>query len=611
MNQQEHFRQLKQALENIVITLDDGLPIDVTKIGGNSISRAQGINDPGTQRVCISDDDTNSTAIKNNTSNMNFLMNSYNGGVLPAMNVNLRGVQFGAGANPISISNGNLDGGTIRVCAADDDTNLAAIRNNTFDTVTKTTFTNDLLTDVWDSGNHVLQTDTQTINGNITSTDSGNHDSGTQRVTLASNDVNAFAINTSTASTATNITNVTKVGNQLGNVFSGGDNLLGVSGVRNEGSTVIISGEGRYGPLALSGEGFALTDSRKIGGTIINTNTGTVGAGTQRVTIATDDTNMAATASGVQSLVMSGVNVSKLASNNIDISVGNKSTGTQRVTIATDDTNLAAMNSYMSRSYDEITARIGNKTGVSYCSVVGEGITIDTVSQTLFSTAHTLNRNLSFFPQAGVIIAIASTSANDTVAGTGARTVLIEGLDASYVYQTDQLNLNGTTKVSSVKTYTAITRLRVVAVGSTGFNQGDLYIGADSDAFTTIPGIPNTDIYFQMGALHNAALCATFTVPAGYSFLPIMFGASSDATSAQCVRFDVYVRPFLPIIDYKLATTFVSNATTQFRNDCTAAFRQKSTVYIKASTASGTCNGVCTFQGLLLNNTNFPNIIFL
>ncbi len=49
-----------------------------------------------------------------------------------------------------------------------------------------------------------------------------------------------------------------------------------------------------------------------------------------------------------------------------------------------------------------------------------------------------------------------SSSANDTSAWSGARTIKIFGLDASGVEQTEMITLNGTTAVDSVGTYTRV-----------------------------------------------------------------------------------------------------------------------------------------------------------
>ncbi len=71
---------------------------------------------------------------------------------------------------------------------------------------------------------------------------------------------------------------------------------------------------------------------------------------------------------------------------------------------------------------------------------------------------------------------IASSSANDTAAGTGARTVTVTYLDTTLAaYNTETLTMNGTTSVSTVGTnYAYLENIAVTTTGSTGGNVGTL-----------------------------------------------------------------------------------------------------------------------------------------
>lgn len=69
---------------------------------------------------------------------------------------------------------------------------------------------------------------------------------------------------------------------------------------------------------------------------------------------------------------------------------------------------------------------------------------------------------------------ILSASANDTAAGTGARTVLISGLDANWLVISETLTLNGVTPVQSVNSYLRVNLMTTVTSGSGQVNAGDL-----------------------------------------------------------------------------------------------------------------------------------------
>jgi|ERR1044071_8670658 hypothetical protein len=137
---------IKVASEQIASTINMAgfQAVDIATINGTVVQEGAGSVGSGVQRVAIANDDTNLSAINTNVNNIVPLVTAWNSGYVPAVNVNLLGVQFGAGANPIAVSNGNLNTATLRVCIADDDTNLAHI--------------NAILSDVWDSTAHALRT---------------------------------------------------------------------------------------------------------------------------------------------------------------------------------------------------------------------------------------------------------------------------------------------------------------------------------------------------------------------------------------------------------------------------------------------------------------------
>lgn len=69
---------------------------------------------------------------------------------------------------------------------------------------------------------------------------------------------------------------------------------------------------------------------------------------------------------------------------------------------------------------------------------------------------------------------VVSTSAADTAAGTGARTVLIQGLDANWLPISETVTLNGTTPVTTVNSYLRVNLFTTTTSGSGKVNAGDL-----------------------------------------------------------------------------------------------------------------------------------------
>lgn len=151
---------------------------------------------------------------------------------------------------------------------------------------------------------------------------------------------------------------------------------------------------------------------------------------------------------------------------------------------------------------------------------------------------------------------IFSSSANDTSAGTGARTVTIYGLDSDFVEQEETLTLNGTTAVTSSNTYSRCTRVRVRSAGSTGTNQGTLTVRHTTTTANVFAVVPIDA---------NQSQIAAWTVPANKTFyitnLLIQMartnGSPGSATVVLCYRPDGEVYQKRRIIDITDSMNYV------------------------------------------------------
>ena len=115
-------------------------------------------------------------------------------------------------------------------------------------------------------------------------------------------------------------------------------------------------------------------------------------------------------------------------------------------------------------------------------------------------------------PAAALQMKVSSTSANDTAAGTGARTVILNGLDSSYAEITETVTLNGTTAVTTTNSFLRINSAYVATAGSTASAAGDIYIGTG----VVTAGVPAT-VYNIIKYNYNTTITGKYTVPAGYT----------------------------------------------------------------------------------------------
>ena len=119
--------------------------------------------------------------------------------------------------------------------------------------------------------------------------------------------------------------------------------------------------------------------------------------------------------------------------------------------------------------------------------------------------------NLSY-PAAALQMTVSSADADDTSAGTGARTVLITGLDANYAVISETVTMNGQTAVTTTNSFLRINSMLVTTAGTSLANEGIIYIGTG----TVTSGVPAT-IYNVIAAGFNNATSSQYTIPAGYT----------------------------------------------------------------------------------------------
>lgn len=115
----------------------------------------------------------------------------------------------------------------------------------------------------------------------------------------------------------------------------------------------------------------------------------------------------------------------------------------------------------------------------------------------------------SFTPET---VDVFSSDANDTSAGTGARTVRISGLktSTSTAYETEDIIMNGTTAVTSASTWWRINSAQVLTAGSGEENAGTITIRSTT---TT------ANVFAVMPAGYNRTQIGAYTVPAEHQMI--------------------------------------------------------------------------------------------
>ncbi len=120
--------------------------------------------------------------------------------------------------------------------------------------------------------------------------------------------------------------------------------------------------------------------------------------------------------------------------------------------------------------------------------------------------------SLITFPASAIQMTVSSSSANDTSAGTGARTIVVQGLDANYNEVTETVTMNGQTAVTMAASLIRVNYAYVATAGSGNGAAGDIYIGTG----VVTAGVPATT-YDIIKFDYNNTTTGSYTIPAGYT----------------------------------------------------------------------------------------------
>jgi hypothetical protein len=130
---------------------------------------------------------------------------------------------------------------------------------------------------------------------------------------------------------------------------------------------------------------------------------------------------------------------------------------------------------------------------------------------------------------------ISSSSASDTAAGVGARSVAIFGMGSDYRFRSEIVAMNGQSVVTSTKKYLRIFSVEVASAGATMWNVGDIYIVDTGTGGTYTAGVPGTLTYLWIKclAIWGVGRSGVFTVPAGCGYSVKRIALSSALQSCK------------------------------------------------------------------------------
>ena len=154
---------------------------------------------------------------------------------------------------------------------------------------------------------------------------------------------------------------------------------------------------------------------------------------------------------------------------------------------------------------------------------------------------------------------VSSSDANDTSAGTGARTVQVYGLDANYDEVNVTVSLAGQSAVQlgDASNWIRVFRMTVRSAGSSGENVGTLYVGTEA---TPASGVPVAK-YASIAIGDSQTLMCVWTVPRGYTAYLHQKDVSASSSAGKFAIFTLEARPFGEVMQVKDKVLLANNST--------------------------------------------------
>ncbi len=175
---------------------------------------------------------------------------------------------------------------------------------------------------------------------------------------------------------------------------------------------------------------------------------------------------------------------------------------------------------------------------------------------------------------------ISSSSTDDDVAGTGARTATVSGLDANYDEVSVTVDLDGQNGVQlgDASNWIRVNRISVNTAGSGEQNAGVLYVGTEASPTVGVP----TNKYATVAVGDNQTLMALWTVPRNYEayLLQIDVTVATTQNNKYCTS-SVVARPYGGV--FQVVDRFVKAESSHHQEyDIPLKFEEKTDIEIRA-----------------------------
>lgn len=209
-------------------------------------------------------------------------------------------------------------------------------------------------------------------------------------------------------------------------------------------------------------------------------------------------------------------------------------------------------------------------------------------------------------PTTAQSLEIVSSSGNDISAGSGARTVYVQGLDANFALQEVTVTMNGTISVALTGTWLRVFRIYVVTSGTYASATASSHAGTIT-VRNSGAGVSWGQLTIDSGFGLGQSLIGCYTIPAGYTayvYPDYISVESSKIVSAYFFKrenADDVTAPYSPM--RTIASVELVGGMNFIDSDMPiGVYAEKTDIGYMAKTASGTANVSVSFDIYLKAN---------
>jgi len=240
-----------------------------------------------------------------------------------------------------------------------------------------------------------------------------------------------------------------------------------------------------------------------------------------------------------------------------------------------------------------INISAGNVDGVSYVEKFGMNTDVDANKETIWDGG-----DIYTYIATAETVTVTSSSGSDSAAGTGARTVEVQGLNSSYEVVTETLTVGG---ASGTVEFLRVFRARVITAGTDGVNAGNVSVTSD-DTSTVLAKI-GVDGTGSNAAGRGQTFMALYTIPAGKTGYLTQWTVGSGKQNTDAVAFILSRDATVTDAAFNSKDIITVSATTYSKNyTIPLQFTEKTDIEVRAY--SGTNNSLVssTFNLILYDN---------